>query len=405
MGGTYRRSRGVHRVTAPARRAGRRAEHRRDPPLLASPDHPRRRDGRAEAAEERQGPGRRRGWSRLSRPALPGRGRRRNARHHRLRHRRRVQSPAPGHPRRLRRRPAQGRVRRGQHPGDQPAGERGRPQHRAGPRQRQGDLRRLRPDRRRHRQLRDPLHGQRRRGAARQAVRLGFDLPLRRPGVRVLGGARPLLPLPLPGAAAARHGPVLRRGRRSRRALRVDRLDPGQRGDQADHGHRRAAGRQADGLRRPGDGVPQGQGPQGPGVRALRREPDGHRPARGLRGLLRRGLRGGAGGHPERDDHRARAQGLDGHGQGRVPCRRPRARRVRDRQHPGRDADPQGRHPVRRCAVPLPAGPADRAALQVRRALGGGPRGAEGGGLQGRRARAGRHRVVGQHVDPSLPSY
>ncbi len=68
--------------------------------------------------------------------------------------------------------------------------------------------------------------------------------------------------------------PVLRRGRRARRAVRVDRLDPGHRGDQAAHRHRRAAGRPADGLRRPGDDVPQDQGPQGPELRALRREPD-----------------------------------------------------------------------------------------------------------------------------------
>ena len=40
----------------------------------------------------------------------------------------------------------------------------------------------------------------------RQAVRLGLDLPLRRPGVGVLGRARPAVPRPLPGAAAARHG-------------------------------------------------------------------------------------------------------------------------------------------------------------------------------------------------------
>ena len=86
-----------------------------------------------------------------------------------------------------------------------------------------------------------------------QAVRVGLDLPLRRPGLGVLGRARPLLPLPLPGAAAARHGAVVRRGRRARRALRVDRLDPGHRGDQAAHRHRRAAGRRADGLRRAGD--------------------------------------------------------------------------------------------------------------------------------------------------------
>ena len=75
----------------------------------------------------------------------------------------------------------------------------------------------------------------------RQALRVGLDLPLRRPGVGLLGRARALLPLPLPGAAAARHGALVRRGRRARRAVRVHRLDPGHRGDQADHRHRRAA--------------------------------------------------------------------------------------------------------------------------------------------------------------------
>ena len=44
---------------------------------------------------------------------------------------------------------------------------------------------------------------------------------------------RPLLPLPLPGAAAARPGPLLRRGRRARRAARAGRAHPGHRGDQA----------------------------------------------------------------------------------------------------------------------------------------------------------------------------
>ena len=57
---------------------------------------------------------------------------------------------------------------------------------------------------------------------ARQAVRLGLDLPLRRPGVGVLAAEHgPVLPLPLPRAAAAGHGAVVRRGRRARRALRV----------------------------------------------------------------------------------------------------------------------------------------------------------------------------------------
>ena len=80
--------------------------------------------------------------------------------------------------------------------------------------------------------------------------------------------------------------PSLRRGRRAGRAVRVDRLDPGDRGDQAAHRHRRPAGRAADGLRRPGDDVPHGQGPQGPRVRGLRQEPDRHRAHR-LRGVLR----------------------------------------------------------------------------------------------------------------------
>ncbi len=93
--------------------------------------------------------------------------------------------------------------------------------------QRDGHLRRVRPDRRRHGQLRHPLPGQRRLRAAEQAVRVGFDLPVRRSGVGVLERARPLLPLPVPGAAAARHGAELRRGRRAGRAVRVDRFDPG----------------------------------------------------------------------------------------------------------------------------------------------------------------------------------
>ena len=57
---------------------------------------------------------------------------------------------------------------------------------RAGQRQRAGDLQPVRPDRRRHGQLRDPLPGQRRLRAAGQALRLGLDLPLRRPGQRLL---------------------------------------------------------------------------------------------------------------------------------------------------------------------------------------------------------------------------
>ena len=69
------------------------------------------------------------------------------------------------------------------------------------------------------------------------------------------------------------------------------------------------------------------------------------------------------------DDHRARAQGVAGRGKDvfLVDVREPAEYEIV--QHPGRDADPQGRHPVRRGAGPVAAGPADRAALQVRRAL------------------------------------
>ncbi len=63
--------------------------------------------------------------------------------------------------------------------------------------------------------------------AAAQAVRLGLDLPVRGPGLGVLGRPRPQLPRPLPRAAAARHGALVRRGRRARRAVRVDRLGHG----------------------------------------------------------------------------------------------------------------------------------------------------------------------------------
>ncbi len=124
---------------------------------------------------------------------------------------------------------------REQRRGDQPAGE-GQPPHGpAGLHERAGHLPRLRPDRGRDRQLRDPLPRQRRLRPAGQAVRVGLDLPLRGPGQRLLGGVRAELPPPVPGAPAARHGAQLRRGRRARRPVRLDRVGHGHRGDQADH--------------------------------------------------------------------------------------------------------------------------------------------------------------------------
>ena len=210
---------------------------------------------------------------------------------------------------------------------DQPTGH-GEPAHRAaGFVQCAGHLRRLRPDPGRHRQLRHPLPGQRCLRAAGQAVRVGLDLPVRGPGQRVLGRVRPAVPRPLPRAAATGHGALLRGGRRTRRAVRVHRLDHGHRGDQADHRNRRAAARPADGVRRPGDELPHGQGPQGPGGHADRGP---HR----LRGVLRRGVRGRgrSGGRPHH--LRPRPQGQDGCRRELPAGRRPGAERVRDRLDP-----------------------------------------------------------------------
>ena len=236
------RSRSTDGATA-ARGAGRRAVQGRGGALQPPPDHPRRRDGRAEAAQEREGARRRRRRSRQPRAALPRRRRCGHARDRRVRRRRLVQPPAPDHPRPVGRRPLQGRVRPRLDQGDEPVRRGPAARAAAGLDERARRLPRLRPDPGRHGQLRHPLPGQRRRRAARQALRLGLDLPVRGPGVGVLGGraerAGPQLPRPLPRAPAARDGPVVRRGRRAGRAVRVDRLDHGQRGHQADHRHRR----------------------------------------------------------------------------------------------------------------------------------------------------------------------
>ena len=91
-------------------------------------------------------------------------------------------------------------------------------------------------DHRRHRQLPGALPRERRLPVPRQAARVRLDLPVRGAGDGVHAGpGDPVLPVPVPLAAAARHRAELRGGRRVRRPARRDRLDPGDRGDQADH--------------------------------------------------------------------------------------------------------------------------------------------------------------------------
>ena len=95
------------------------------------------------------------------------------------------------------------------------------------------------------------------------------------------------------------------------------------------------------------------RGPQGPELRAVRREPDRHRADR-LRDLLRRDLRGGRRRRRRLDDlgrpARAHAQGAR-RGRPRLRAgRRARAQRVRDQPDPRLGADPQGRVPQRQRA-------------------------------------------------------
>ena len=77
---------------------------------------------------------------------------------------------------------------------------------------------------------------------------------------------------------------------------------------------------------------------------------------------------------------------------GHLPGGRQGAQRVRDRVHPRRDADPQGRVPVRCRAGAAAPGQADRAALQERGAVGRGAGRDQGRGLL-RRGPCGRWRA------------
>ena len=191
-------------------------------PLRAAPPDPRgRRGGAAAAARVARAPDRRR-RARLARVALPRGCGRRDARDHRPGRRRRLQPPATDRPLHRAARRAEGRLReaddRGAEPGRDGRAVPGAPrlgERRADPRARLGR------DRRRHRQLPDPLPRQRRVRLARHPRRARLDLPLRGPGHGLPSRQRAVLPLPLPLAAAARARAELRGGRRARRPARA----------------------------------------------------------------------------------------------------------------------------------------------------------------------------------------
>ncbi len=127
----------------------------------------------------------RRRRARLAGGALPGGGRRRHDRVRRRRHGRRVEPAAADHPLDRSHRDAQGRIggdrhlqaepRREGHPAQDAARLGQRPRHHQG----------LRPDRRRRRQLPDPLPDQRRGAEAEEAGGRRQHLPVRRDGHHV----------------------------------------------------------------------------------------------------------------------------------------------------------------------------------------------------------------------------
>ena len=119
-----------------------------------------------------------------------------------------------------------------------------------------------------------------------QAERVRQHLPVRGPGVGVRDEGRPVLSLPLSRAAAARTRAELRRGRRAGRAARHHRRDPGDRDDQADPRHRRAADRPLPDLRRAEDEVPRAEAAEGSGLPGVRHASDRHQADR-LRAVLR----------------------------------------------------------------------------------------------------------------------
>ena len=256
---------------ATACRAGAGALARGGRPLRPAPADPRGRAARAAPAEGRTGARRGGRRARLACAALPRRGRRGHHRCGRRRRGRGVQPPASGDPRRGRRGAPQDRLRRRLPGRRQPAGDRGAPRRAPGLRQRVGRSRRLRPGAGRHRQLRHALPRQRRVRDARQAARVGLDLPLRRPGQRLVGRARSLLPLRVSRAAATGHGAVLRRGGCAGGPVRRHRVGADHRDAEAADRGGGAAGRAADGARRAAAELGHPHGAQGPRLCRLRR--------------------------------------------------------------------------------------------------------------------------------------
>ena len=117
-------------------------------------------------------------------------------------------------------------------------------------------------------------------GAAEDPRRVGIDPRLRRPAVGVRPVRGPVLPLPLPDAAARRAGPVLRRQRRAGRAARDHGRAAGDRGREAGDRLGRAADRPPAAVRGAGHHVHQPQAQARPRLPDLLARPRARSPTR-----------------------------------------------------------------------------------------------------------------------------
>ena len=180
-------------------------------------------------------------------------------RHHRFRHRRREQPAATDSARHAGRRPLEAAVR-------------SRPADRAQPRSPRRDLRDAADVRECPRAVHAattssstaPTTSRRAisstmRACCSRSERLRQHLPLRGAGVGVRDRRRPVLSLPLSGAAASRPRAELRRRRRARRAARRHRHDSGDGSDQAHSRRGHDARRAAAALRRVEHAVPRAE--------------------------------------------------------------------------------------------------------------------------------------------------
>ena len=205
--------------------------------------------GPAEAAR-REGAADRRGRARLAGGAVPGGGRRRHARHRRRRRGRPHEPPAPGDPQHRARSASPRSSRRARRSRRSTRTSRWcRYQTRLDQDNvldliRDYDVIVDGADNFPTRYLLNDAAVRERKPVVHASI-LGFDGQLT-VFVPVRG---PVLPLPLPAAAAGRPRAVVRRQRRAGRAAGHHGPAPGERGDQADHRHGRAAGRAAAAVR------------------------------------------------------------------------------------------------------------------------------------------------------------